>query len=158
MPHADTANAARIFLTRTGIEPTLNRILVYSAMADSDQPLTAREILDKVLADHHINRVTVYRILDLLADSGAVNRIASVDGASRFCSRGGRWPAGHSHFHCTRCGEVRCVDNATLHLDETELGNALSMRVDNVDLRLDGICASCAEAARSDQAEKQPGQ
>jgi len=153
MPHADTGNAARAFLTRTGLEPTLNRILVYSAVADSGRPLTAREILDRVLGDHHINRVTVYRILDLLADSGAVNRIAPVDGAARYCARGGRWPAGHSHFHCTRCGEVRCVDNATLHLDETALGNALAMQVSSVDLRLDGICASCAEAAASGEAE-----
>ncbi|MFH1915497.1 MAG: Fur family transcriptional regulator [Pseudomonadota bacterium] len=146
MPHADTRDAARAFLAGTGLEPTLNRILVFSAVADSDHPLTARQVLDRVLADHRINRVTVYRILDLLADCGAVNRIASMDGAARFCSRGGRWPRGHSHFHCTRCGEVQCVDNAMLHFDEKALGNALPMRVNSVDLRLDGICASCGTA------------
>ncbi|WP_285906946.1 Fur family transcriptional regulator [Pseudodesulfovibrio pelocollis] len=147
MPHADTGRAARTFLVGTGLEPTLNRILVYSAVADSDHPLTARQVLERVLADHRINRVTVYRILDLLADCGAVNRIASVDGPARFCSRGGRWPGGHSHFHCTRCGEVQCVDNAMLHFDEKALGHDLPMRICGVDLRLDGICASCGKAA-----------
>jgi Fur family ferric uptake transcriptional regulator len=142
MPSDDAKDAIRSFLAETGLEPTLNRMLVYSAVADSDRPLTARQVLDRVLAEHRVNRVTVYRILDLLAGCGAVNRIPATDGAARFCARG-RWPHGHSHFHCTRCGEVQCVDNAALHLDSKALGDALPMHVSHVDVRLDGICAAC---------------
>jgi Fur family ferric uptake transcriptional regulator len=140
------ANApAREFLARTGIDPTLNRILVFAAVAGSDHPLTARQVFERVLTGHRINRVTVYRVLDLLAEHGAVNRISSTGRAARFCARGGRWPNGHSHFHCTRCGEVQCVDNAALHLDEKTLGADLPMHISGMDLRLDGICTTCRE-------------
>jgi Fur family ferric uptake transcriptional regulator len=146
MLHHNPRDTARTFLARTGLTPTLNRILVYSAVAESERPLTARQVLDRVLADHRVNRVTVYRILELLAGCGAVNRIPAADGAARFCARG-RWPHGHSHFHCTRCGEVQCVDNAALHLDSAALGDALPMHVSHVDVRLDGICAACGGKA-----------
>jgi Fur family ferric uptake transcriptional regulator len=152
MTVSDATATARDFLARTGLDPTLNRILVLAAVAGSDRPLTAREVFERVLAEHRINRVTVYRILDLLAENGAVNRISSADRAARFCAGGGRWPNGHSHFHCTRCGEVQCVDNAALHIDANTLKAALPMHVNAIDLRLDGICANCtAEAGPADE-------
>ena len=148
----DAAATARDFLARTGLDPTLNRILVLAAVAGSDRPLTAREVFERVLAEHRLNRVTVYRILDLLAENGAVNRIGSADRAARFCAGGGRWPNGHSHFHCTRCGEVQCVDNDALHIDARTLNAALPMHINAIDLRLDGICANCtAESGTADE-------
>jgi Fur family ferric uptake transcriptional regulator len=140
----DAHAAARSFLARTGLEPTLNRILVLSTVAGSHHPLTAREVFERILAEHRLNRVTVYRILDLLAENGAVNRINATERAVRYCARGGRWPNGHSHFHCTQCGEVQCVDNDTLHFDQKALGDTLPMRISSVDLRLDGICTACS--------------
>jgi Fur family ferric uptake transcriptional regulator len=152
MTVSDATATARDFLARTGLDPTLNRILVLAAVAGSDRPLTAREVFERVLAEHRINRVTVYRILDLLAENGAVNRISSADRAARFCAGGGRWPNGHSHFHCTRCGEVQCVDNDALHIDTKTLKAALPMHINAIDLRLDGICANCtAEAGPADE-------
>lgn len=135
----DTAGAARAFLEKTGLEPTLNRILVLSAVAGGDHPLTADQVHRTVLREHRLNRVTVYRILDLLADRGVVNRINSGERAMLFCA--GR---SHSHFHCTGCGKVQCIDNTTLHFDEEAVARSLDMTVSHVDLHLEGLCAECA--------------
>ncbi|MCJ2164317.1 MULTISPECIES: Fur family transcriptional regulator [unclassified Pseudodesulfovibrio] len=132
------AGAARKFLERTGLEPTLNRILVLSAVADSRYPLTAREVYTTVLREHRLNRVTVYRILDLLAENGVVNRISSGERALHFCVG-----ADHSHFHCTRCGKVQCVANTLLQFDEKAVARALGMTVSSIDLHLEGLCAEC---------------
>jgi Fur family ferric uptake transcriptional regulator len=138
----DTAETAREFLEQTGLEPTLNRILVLSAVAAGQWPMTAAEVHAEVLREHRINRVTVYRILDLLAEKGAVNRFSSTERAQHYCV--GR---DHSHFHCTGCGSVQCIANEKLHFDETAVANALNLAVSHVDLHLEGLCPACARAA-----------
>jgi len=138
----DTAETARDFLEQTGLEPTLNRILVLSAVAAGQRPMTAAEVLAEILREHRINRVTVYRILDLLAEKGAVNRFSSNERAQHYCV--GR---DHSHFHCTSCGRVQCIANEELHFDETAVANALNLAVSHVDLHLEGLCPACARTA-----------
>ncbi|XXJ18464.1 Fur family transcriptional regulator [Desulfovibrio caledoniensis] len=142
MTKHDTAEAAREFLERTGLEPTLNRILVLSAVAAGQHPMTAAEVLAAILPEHRINRVTVYRILDLLAEKGAVNRFSTSERVQHYCV--GR---DHSHFHCTGCGRVQCIANEQLHFDETAVANALNLAVSHVDLHLEGLCPACARAA-----------
>ena len=138
----DTAGTARDFLERTGLEPTINRILVLSAVASEHRPVTASEVHAAILREHKLNRVTVYRILDLLAEKGAVNRFNSGERAQCYCV--GR---DHSHFHCTGCGRVQCIANQDLHFDETAVANALDLAVSHVDLHLEGLCPDCARAA-----------
>lgn len=142
MPLDTAPAAARDFLEKTGLEPTLNRILVLSALTGGDHALTAKEVYEAVLATHRVNRVTVYRILDLLEEKGIANRVSFGEGVRRYCV--GRH---HSHFHCTGCDEVLCIDNATLHFDEESVGRALPIQVSSVDLHLEGLCERCRRAA-----------
>ena len=135
----ETAGAAREFLEQTGLEPTLNRILVLSVIADSDRPVTAREVYTAVLREHRLNRVTVYRILDLLAERRVVNRVSAGERALLFCVG-----SDHSHFHCTGCGQVQCIANKALHFDEGAVARSLDMAVSHIDLHLEGLCAKCA--------------
>ncbi|WP_316897504.1 Fur family transcriptional regulator [Pseudodesulfovibrio indicus] len=137
----EPADIARDFLERTGLEPTLNRILVWSAVASAKGPVTAAEVHAEATREHRLNRVTVYRILDLLAERGAVNRINAGERALRYCVGDG-----HSHFHCTNCGEVRCIANETLHFDESAVVNALGFTISHIDLQLEGLCPKCSRA------------
>lgn len=142
MAQRETGGGPREFLERTGIDPTLNRILVWSAVASAGGPVTAAEVHARASREHRLNRVTVYRILDLLAERGAVNRINAGERALRYCVGDG-----HSHFHCTGCGEVRCIANEALHFDETSVANALDFTVSHIDLHLEGLCPKCSRAA-----------
>ena len=137
---ADVQDTAREFLEQIGLEPTLNRMLVLSAITGSNHPLTAAEVHQKVLASHSLNRVTVYRILDLLAEHGAINKITAGERSFHYCANE-RKNFGHSHFHCTSCGEVTCIDNDAIDFNEQAL--SLPRGVSNVDLRLDGVCPVC---------------
>lgn len=127
-----------------GLEPTLNRFLVLSALDDSRCPMTAKEVLEATLVNHKVNRVTIYRILDLLVDKGVIHRVSTDDRAASYCFRESDWVHGHSHFHCTVCGKVQCIDNHTLNIDEDALLANLPMRVSQIDLRLDGVCEECS--------------
>ena len=140
----DTDARLYALLEERGVEPTLNRLLVLAALDDSRHPLTAKKMLDDILASHKVNRVTVYRILDLLVEKGVINRVSTGERAVSYCVRDSGWVHGHSHFHCTSCGKVQCIDNHTLKIDEDALLEKLPMRVSNIDLRFDGICEACS--------------
>ena len=145
----DDSCSTQAMLERFGMDPTLNRILVLAALTGSDHPLTAKEVYEQVKHEHKLNRVTVYRILDLFADKGVVNKISSGERSFCYCARPGRWPHGHCHFHCTCCGEVQCIDRSLLVIDEVELKERLPMDIRSIELRLDGVCAACREKGKT---------
>jgi len=141
--------SAQDMLKRCGMDPTLNRILVLSVLAGSDHPMTVKDVFEHVRHEHKLNRVTVYRILDLFADRGVVNKISSGERSFCYCARPGRWPHGHCHFHCICCGEVRCLDQNLVVIDEVELRKRLPMDIHSIELRLDGVCAACREKGKT---------
>ena len=143
----DSLFQARETIAGCGLDPTLNRLLVFSTLFASDHPLTAREVYEDLCREYKLNRVTVYRILDLFAGKGVVSKISSGERSFCYCARFGRWPAGHCHFHCIRCGRVECIDTNLLALDEEAVKNRLGMDVQHIELRLDGVCTACKDKA-----------
>ncbi len=143
MTESNSFSRSSDIIFRFGLDPTLNRILVLTALSESDHPLRAKDVYEDLRQRHKLNRVTVYRILDLFAEKGVVSKISSGERSFCYCACFGRWLQGHCHFHCTRCGKVECIDKDLLPLDEEALKNRLSMDVQHIELRLDGVCTSC---------------
>ena len=138
---------SRTVLEDHDLDATLNRILVLAALAASDHPLSAREVFEQVTTEHRMNRVTVYRILDLFARRGVVSKISADERGFRYCGRLGRRPGGHVHFHCLLCGEVQCITRKDVALEGERLARSLPMDIRNVELRLDGICEQCKKGS-----------
>lgn len=136
---------SREFIVRFGLDPTLNRLLVLTILLESDHPLTAKEVYEGLCREHTLNRVTVYRILDLFAEKGVVNKISTGERSFCYCACIERRRQGHCHFHCTRCGKVECIDKELLALDEEAVKNRLALDVQHIELRLDGVCTACRE-------------
>jgi len=139
-----------------GIPATENRLLVLRALAGAERPLTPQELLagQTGLADRtgltdrtglagRMNRVTLYRILELLVERGAVARHTAGERSFRYCL--GQGLHGHSHFHCTRCGITQCLDSRTLEPGLSRLLSSLPMRVDMAEVTLGGVCESCLQ-------------
>ena len=126
-------------LESASLRPITNRVVVLAVIMESGQAISARKVLEEVAQRRRMNRVTVYRILDLLFENGVINRIPSGEQGHLYCV--GR---DHSHFHCTSCGVVQCVDNVTLHFNQDAVVNAVPMSVQRVDLHLEGMCSQCA--------------
>lgn len=130
---------ARDKLERASLNPVVNRVTVLGVILESRRALSVKQVLKGVLQRGRINRVTVYRILDLLVENGLVNRIHSGDQGHLYCT--GR---NHSHFHCVSCGVVQCIDNVSLQFNEEAVVSASPMWVNKVDLHLEGTCSQCA--------------
>jgi Fur family transcriptional regulator, ferric uptake regulator len=134
-------------LEQRGVPSTANREQVVAALALAGCPLTPQELLDQL--GGRMNRVTLYRILDLLVEHGVVERHNAGERAFRYCLRSGpsgHLHAGHAHFTCVRCGHTQCLDSRSL---EASLGEYLAhvpMRVETAELRFGGVCETCLGA------------
>lgn len=132
----------REMLARGGLAATDKRELVVRALAAAGGPATPQELLTVLGA--HLNRVTLYRILDLLVEHKVATRHNAGERAFRYCLRSGA--AGHAHFTCSRCGHTECLDSgafSSFSLGLDELLSHLPLRVDLVDIHLGGVCRGC---------------
>jgi len=130
---------AREMLQTGGLASTSKRALVLQALADAGCPVTPQDLLERLGAQ--LNRVTLYRILDLLVAHGLATRHNAGERAFRYCLRSG--PAGHAHFTCMHCGHTECLDSHTLNAGISELLARLPMRVETAEIRFGGVCQEC---------------
>jgi len=126
-------------LKRSGLGPTPNRIQVVEALVGSESPVTPQQLFAVVGA--HMNRVTLYRILDMLVEHGVVTRHNDGGRAFRYCL--GLGPHGHAHFHCRRCGRTQCLATDSINSGLSSLTAALPMRVEAAELSMSGVCQGC---------------
>ncbi len=135
-----TAKAAKARLQNAGLELTDHRQTVLRAVANAENPCSAPEIFEQL--KQGINRVTVYRILDLLVEKGVLNRLGLGEKSQRFCLRGAEPGEEHAHFHCTKCDKYLCLETPGISLDSQAM-LTIPMDIEHVDIRLEGVCQSC---------------
>jgi len=104
----------------------------------AERPLNHHE-LEKTLRERGFpcDKVTLYRVLDWLVNRGLAHKISGEDRVWRYeASRQG----GHTHFQCTYCGRVFCMETPepTFAFDLPP-----GFRYDHAELKLQGRCPDC---------------
>ena len=91
-------------LHHADLDPTPLRIELLQVLGNAHRPLAARELLETVRQRQHINKVTLYRNLDLFAERGLISKVhaGEKDNAARYCLRHSPHEAPHVHFYCKR--------------------------------------------------------
>ena len=137
--HCDYSN----LLDASGLGHTANRHRVLEVIGNNSSPLSAQQIFETLNRTENINRVTVYRILDLLVDKGLVDRI---NGGGRSFVYGlapnENHPA-HPHFFCKSCGNLECLNPQSLNVDLQYMQRTFAGLIENVEVRVDGVCKNC---------------
>ena len=130
-------------LENSGLGSTPNRLKVLEVIGNNNYPLNAGEIIDILSRSTDINRVTVYRILDLLVEKKLIDRISSGGRSFHYGLAPNEHHQPHPHFYCRECGSMECLNPESLHLDIKPLNRTFPGLIDNVQVRLDGICKNC---------------
>ena len=90
-----------------------------------------------------VDRVTIYRVLDWLADAGLANKAADGLGVFRFSATD---PDGkhaqHTHLRCTGCGGLFCLDTPPPPLPVLPRG----FRFGGMELDIRGECPRCVHS------------
>jgi Fur family ferric uptake transcriptional regulator len=142
---AMTAQAETVPLTvaehirRRGARATLARVNVLRLLRETPAPLSHAEIKTR-LGDMAPDRVTLYRVLDWLVNSGLAHRNADAGRVFRFSAASVGEHATHVHFRCELCGGVYCLDASLPVVPELPPGFSLT----RMDFDLRGTCARCS--------------
>ena len=132
-----------LLLENSGLSSTPNRLKVLEVIGNNNYPLNPREIIDLLSRTTNINRVTVYRILDLLVEKKLIDRINSGGRSFYYGLAPNEHHQPHPHFYCRKCGSMECLNPESLHLDINPLNRTFPGLIDNVQVCLDGICKNC---------------
>jgi Fur family ferric uptake transcriptional regulator len=130
-------------LSSVNLDATRNRLLVLEVVGNNGFPLSAGDIFKTLARSSSINRVTVYRILDLLVDRGLIERISTGGRAFYYGLAPNAHHAPHPHFYCKRCGQMDCLNPESLQIKTEPLWKTFPGQIDKVEVRVDGVCKNC---------------
>ena len=130
-------------LAKAKLKITENRVRVLEVVGNNSFPLSAKDIYSTLERNISINRVTVYRILDLLVDHGLLERISTGGRAFYYGLAPNDHHRPHPHFYCKNCGQMDCLSPESLHVDMEDFIRTFPGQIDKVEVRIDGICKNC---------------
>jgi Fur family ferric uptake transcriptional regulator len=151
-------DAALKELLRHGkLRVTSVRMAILRTLGTSPVAMDAAEVADALhAAGDEADRVTVYRTLNSLVDSGIAHRVDPGDRIFRFsltdhgrCT-GEHHAHEHPHMVCDTCGAVECIMDAEVVIKprtDAEPPSRQKFKVTQQDIMLHGTCDRCAEAA-----------
>jgi len=129
-------------LTEKGYRLTPQRLLIISAIENSDGHVSAEEIYAQVVAKYpNVNISTVYRTLELLKELGLVTETDFGEGRVRY------HPAQKGHHHhlvCTECGAVIDLDESSLSSLKRMLLREYKFNANLKHLAIFGRCDKCS--------------
>jgi Fur family ferric uptake transcriptional regulator len=138
-------------IRETGARLTMARVQILKILLNAGRALTHNEIEDKLGRNYPIDRVTVYRVLDWLTESGLAHKITDADRVWRFNAAGDRHGGEHAHFTCTCCARTICLDEVPA-AKSPKLPTGY--RSQHVDVTVRGLCEECSRANHNPSAHK----
>jgi len=138
-------------LAESGLGHTSNRYRVLEVIGNSSSPLSAQQIFDTLNRTDNINRVTVYRILDLLVEKGLVDRISGGGRSFVYGLAPNENHPAHPHFYCKTCGSLECLNPQSLRVDLQSMRRTFPGLIENVAVRVDGVCKNCLKSVHASE-------
>jgi len=131
-------------LKATKLKRTSPRRKILEILINANKPQTAEDILSAI-GKTRINKVTIYRTLDSMIESGLVHRAFVSDGNCHFeladkCTE----HQCHPHFVCTDCGQTRCLPEVSVPMATSTPAGFV---VERQQVRLEGLCPACGKTA-----------
>ncbi|MCO5109028.1 MAG: transcriptional repressor [Burkholderiaceae bacterium] len=137
------ASRARQMIRHFGARMTVPRVRVLAELLDAESALTHIELQKRVEAGAEpIDRVTLYRVLEWLEDTGLVHRVAGPDRVFHFSARPIRRP--HGHFRCVRCAHIYCIEEPGALARRVRALLPAGFSGEEIEVTVSGRCARCA--------------
>ena len=128
-------------LSKLGYRLTPQRMMILSAIENSDDHISAEEIYAQVVAKYpHVNISTVYRTMELLKHLGLVTETDLGEGRVRYHSAE---KGHHHHLVCQECGAIIDLDETMLASVKDILLREYKFMADLRHLAIFGRCVNC---------------
>lgn len=140
MVRADPDSSARRLIAAAGGRQTRPRIAALVALLQAGRALPHAD-LHRLLPD--LDRVSLYRALDWLAEHHLAHRLTDADGVRRYGPSSPASDHRHPHFQCTHCGFTTCLEMP----GKPALRVPRGFQIVSIDVLARGLCQGCAEGA-----------
>ena len=141
-----TANKIAGMLRQYGYRLTPQRHAVLKAIAGSHDHLTPAEIYERVRQEYPaIGLVTVYRVINLLAERKLICRVNLGAKSQSYVMR--RPTEHHHHLVCSLCGRAVEFTDCDLSMLEHRLSRETGFNIEGHILEIRGKCPDCCAAA-----------
>ncbi|NIJ45518.1 Fur family ferric uptake transcriptional regulator [Wenyingzhuangia heitensis] len=122
------------------LKATPKRLELLTVIANYNSAIPYSELQKKL---KHFDRVTLYRTLNALLDSGIIHKasVSTDDTYYAMCKEYCTTECHnhkHVHFKCVECLEVSCVD--TTNTIQIQIPN---VKIQQVDIEVSGVCEKC---------------
>lgn len=136
-PSEGTRQPGRLLPSRARLTP--QREIILSILDDFPGAFTAVDLYDRARQlDPHIGLATVYRLVELLRNAGALRQLSGERGRYVRCHTGH-----HHHLICRSCGAVEDTELCAAP-SPAELQRVHGFAHEEHDLEIYGTCARCA--------------
>ena len=134
---------------------TNQRRIILEELLSVDNHPTVDELYTRVkVRMPRISLGTVYRNLDLLAETGEILKIDSAGSTRRYDGR----TEPHRHIRCCKCGRVADVFADAMPHGFAEALHVPGFRITSVRIEYDGICEECSKHADASEADRVHGE
>lgn len=130
-------------IDKSGIELTPHRKSVLDIMSQSPHALSPKMILKAVSKKQSMDKVTLYRILDLFVTKRILRRIPALHGSLHYEIICEEHHPMHPHFVCRLCGMMECLSEFDFSDVKNNLKKTRALEAEDIDLKLEGTCARC---------------
>ena len=144
LPQTETPGRLQAALASRGLRLTHQRRTILSVVETAKQHLDATEILRQARQiDPGIDRVTVYRTLNLLKRYGLVDELdlMHMQGEKHYYER--RPQRDHIHMACLRCGKIIEVESELFDRLKAQIQRDSRFQIVVSRLEIGGHCSEC---------------
>ena len=125
------------------LKVTPARLGILAALEHTSKPLDVASLISYLdQQDIKVNKVTVFRIMNILSEKGLVTPIQLGEGKFRYEHSA---KADHHHFICERCGAIQDISDCNIEVLEHHIQQKKGLLVKRHSLEFYGICKNCQE-------------
>ena len=131
-------------LDQAGVRLTGPRREIAALIAKRNGHFTAADLIaDASKRRLGVGRATIFRLLDLLAEQGLVERVDLPDGRHAYVACE---PSHHHHLVCVACGAIAEVEDCGIDAVTAEASRRSGFTIESHRLELFGRCPNCRSA------------
>lgn len=132
---------------------TIQRRAILQAILGREDHPTADQIHAQIRTQlPNVSRTSVYRILEMLVETGMITKICHPGSAARFDPKLHR----HHHLVCLSCERIMDIEEPQLDDLPLPRGHAHGFQIQDYHIHFRGLCAPCARKQRTQARPSRP--
>ncbi len=126
-------------LTNHNLKVTEARTALIDLVTKTDKPVDAQFLIESLQKEVSIDRVTVFRILNILTEHSILRKLEFGDGKARYELATDE----HHHLICELCGAIEDVSDCNIAALESDIAKKKGFHIRRHSLEFFGFCKTC---------------